>query len=189
MLAKTNKMLRTELITKFKAALATGDTNLYLVFSYQANRSGADLSTDLTNVDLLSVKNEPNVKAIYAIKVTSADLFSLYINDGSGANIVNIGTEEYASSNSVNLLLTNKNISPSQVDYDAVVAKAEAPTFNTVTVVSNITTTGGNLAAADTITDFTYFYFTNARILMQARPANDNLVPEVQKKLPVLIKL
>ena len=77
MLAKTNKMLRTELITKFKAALATGGTNLYLVFSYQAGRSGADLSTDLTNVDLLSVKNEPNVKAIYAIKIPSADLYSL----------------------------------------------------------------------------------------------------------------
>ncbi len=202
MLAKTNKMLRTELIESFKRRLGEDDTNLYLVFSYNSNRSSEDLVTDLTEADMTSVTTAPSptIKPIYALRVTSSQLYALYEYEGvssPGVGIV-VGTEEFKGENSLPLvnnqswsaLYFNKNISPVQADYDDIIANAGSPTFNVVSVISGLKAPGDNLATADVITDFTYFYFSTAKLLMQSRPANTNLLSNLPNQdLPVLIKL
>lgn len=194
-----NERFRQRLLIKFLNDLDIA--NIYLVFSEDTNRDFADVTSDISKVEISSLRNEPEgIAARYAIRLDTGNKLKFAIEPAAGI----IG--ETISVDNVNYITNNNIQSPNQLDKFWTSAYFNAPidrnaikaalgivdeedpidfakaNYNIVSVVTNLA------ATAETISTFAPAVFDNAEIVMQNRPSIKNLLNIQDSQFPGLIR-
>lgn len=161
--------------------------NMYLIFSYEATRSTQD-TLDISEAPITSVHGDTNVTGQLAVRLSSAtvsNILKFAVKSAVGdVNVVKVDGINYFISDT----MTDLTRLWSSIYFNMNVKQAASTPFNIVSVVTNLKLSGNYVntatigAAALATIDW-----SEAEILMQSRPATDNLIEAKYIQFPGLI--
>lgn len=167
-----NDALREELL---KRMIDTSE-NIYLVFSYDEERTGVDSTSDLSRASIASVDDGDNISTKYAMRIDDTIKYAIKKEDYSGSPEL-----ESATINGIDYVIDD-DLDNFIVPCTAIYFIKNAPEdlegttygYNTITVIKDLKNSSGYIDE-DFITDFGDIDYSEATIVMQTRPANKDI--------------
>lgn len=181
-----NQRFRQHLLIKFLEDAKTGGSdihNIYLVFSEEEERTGQDTSNS-SSATISSVHNATTITAKFATKLSADELYYA-VKATSGEDGISIDGTTYRIATTI----TDLTRLWTSVYFNINVKQASSVPLNIVTVLINLKSDASTYFTATTLNETTLAtaVWDEAEIVMQARPALDDLQNEKYIQFPGLI--